>query len=156
VSIRIVPIDKPNDATRSVSLRLRDEDVHELWALGRVAPKEAVVRSVQMSTEAYVVMADDEPIAVFGVYIPVLGRTGVPWFLGTREVDRHARAYVRMGRRYIAHLLDRCDVLMNMASAESTTSLRFLSAMGFDIHEPVVLPSGARAVTFSMEKNDNV
>lgn len=156
MNIRVKPIDRMTRAALLVATRMRQEDVDELWALSRTKPVAAVRASIRVSTEAYVAYVGEEPVAVFGVSAPVIGGYGVPWFLGTRGVDGHETTYFRMARRFIAHLLTKCDTLENMADARNRRTLVFLSRLGFAMSEPFRVPSGAYAIMFKKEAGRNV
>lgn len=151
MTITVREADGHTDDVRHVARHMRMSDRDELWALGRTNASDALRQSLAVSTEAYVAYDGEEPIAVFGANIPALGGFGVPWLLGTPRVDHRAREYFPWARRFIAHLLERCDTLQNMASAENRKTLIFLSRLGFDIGEPFVTPTGARGVLFTME-----
>ena len=150
--ISIHPVSAYNTEACDVADGLRREDRDELWALGRSTPHEAVRQSIEASTEAYVARWSGSPIAVFGANVPTLSDVGVPWFLGTREVDHRAAEYMRMGRRFTAHLLTQCDTLENIALRANRRTLVFLSRMGFAIGTPFRTATGAEAVRFTMEK----
>lgn len=154
VTVRPV-VGMTNDAMH-VARFMRQEDRDEMWQLSRTLGSEAIRRSVVLSSEAYIAYDDAEPIAVFGANIPVLGEYGVPWFLGTRGVDRRAREYLTMGRKFVDHLLTQCQLLENIASADNIKTLRFLSVLGFDIGEPFNVPTGGRAVRFTLKRDQHV
>lgn len=152
--VEVIPIKAYGDEAEHVVRNMRNEDRRELWALSRSTPEQAVRSSIIYSSEAYVATNQGTPIAVFGAAIPAIGGIGCPWFMGTRGVDDCAKEYITMGRKFTAHLLEQCDILSNVALAENRKTLVFLRRMGFDIHDPVVLPSGVRAVAFEMRKRD--
>ncbi|URC15454.1 acetyltransferase [Octadecabacter Antarctic BD virus 1] len=151
--IYVEPTAKFGADEREVGWLMRDEDRDELWELGRTTPLEAVEQSIETSTEAYVAYDEEgTPIAVFGALTSVLGDVGVPWLLGTRGVDDHAREYMQLGRKFSAHMLTTCASLENVALARNRRSLVFLSRMGFDIGRPFKTLTGVEAVRFTMEK----
>ena len=150
--IRVEPITTYTADAREVAQNMRREDREELWALGRSLPEDAVTQSIEMSTEAYVVFSAQTPIAVMGANTPALGDVSVPWLLGTRGVDAHASEYMRLGRKFTAHLLEKSALLENLALSTNRRTLVFLSRMGFAIGEPFKVPTGAEAVRFTMEK----
>ena len=154
--VRVVPVDHVTSDVIEVGRNLRQEDRDELWELSRITGVAAAKRSVELSTEAYVAYDGQIPIAIFGASIPAIGEYGVPWFLGTRGVDRCARDYLEMGHKFVAHLFTRCEELENMASVKNERTLAFLSRLGFDIGEPFRTLTGACAVRFTMKRGDHV
>lgn len=153
VTIEIEPVSATTPDVLYVSDRMREEDVAELWALARYTPEAAVRQSVEVSTEAYLCRVDGEPAAVFGANAPVLGGVSIPWFLGTRAVDRHAAEYVRWGRRFTDHLLTTHDRLVNMAHVDNRRSLVYLRRIGFTLGRRVRVATGAQAVIFERAKD---
>lgn len=137
-----------------IALFMRAEDRQELWDIGRRLPWEAVVKSLELSTEAYIATdtVAGEPVAVFGAYRDALGDVAVPWLLGTRGVDRNAGAYIKLTRKFCAHLLRSATRLENVALESNRRTLGFLSLAGFVMDEPTTLQNGARVVRFWMEK----
>lgn len=151
--VRVEPITTYTEGARRVALALRREDVDELWKISRSRPEEAVEQSIIGSTEAYTAWIGDTPVAVMGASISTLGRYGVPWLLGTRGIDDHAAEYIRMARKFLAHLHESCDVLENVALASNRRTLVFLSRMGFDIGKPIKVRARVEAVIFRSVKH---
>jgi hypothetical protein len=151
-AIRIERITTYTADAADVARFMRFEDREELWQLSHSVPEDAVAQSIEMSDEAYVAFAGPYPVAVFGVGTTALGNHGVPWFLATREADAHSKMYMKMARKFLAHLLERCGTLSNVALASNRRSLVFLSRMGFDIGQPYTTQTGAVARHFVMER----
>ena len=88
--------------------------------------------------------------AIFGLApLPdtsVLDSRGVPWLLGTDGCDRHARTFVAAGRRITRQWHQRHGLLLNRVSAANTSSIRWLAAIGFQIHKPS--PYGVMGLPF--------
>jgi hypothetical protein len=117
---------------------IRPQDVAECEALlgaGKMA--ETLRESVRVSTMLWVGTADGEIVAIFGV-APIQGQKekGVPWLMGTRLIDIHRRAFIRLNRPYIARMLATFPHLMNIVDARNTKSIAWLGRMGFVLHEP--------------------
>lgn len=147
----IHPVEGYSDEVHHVAKHMRQEDVEELWQLGRNEPEAALRQSMRATTEAFVVYRGGEPVGVMGAVLPVLGSHGVPWLLGTRGLDHCRREIVHYGKVYTEHLLTRCKMLENIALASNTKTLVFLKGIGFDISDPITLSTGVKAVVFRKE-----
>jgi hypothetical protein len=135
---------------------LREQDVAELRAAGHTDIHAALVRSVAMSNETFVAVANGKPVAVFGCaeHGSLLAKDGVPWLLGTQEIVKHRRVLQRWARGYITDLLGRYPRLFNAVHAENTVSVRWLKALGFDLHPPVAVPPhGAMFQMFEVSRH---
>lgn len=121
---------------------LREQDVAELRAAGHDDIHAALVKSVDVSLETFVAVAEGVPVAIFGCgeHGSLLTRDGVPWLLGTQEIVKHRRVLQRWARGYITELLERYPRLCNAVHAENLISVRWLKALGFRLHPPVAVP----------------
>lgn len=128
--------------------RLRDEDVKELDAAVGLAPAGALVMSYLMSDLAYAVVINGQVEALFGV---VSDRNepnhGVPWLLGSYELENNARPFLRIGRRYIKMMAVLYDSLRNAVHHEHTQSFTLLEHLGF-VRTDVLEGFGVRKETF--------
>lgn len=140
----------------AVAGRLRAADRAEVWALGRHDPMQAVVRSLAVSAEGWVFLADGVPLAVFGV-APVAGHPGVasPWLLGAVGVERHARPFLALGRAFVDRWLVEHGRLYNVVDARNKASIRWLGRLGFTFHPAVpVGPEQQPFIPFDMVRPD--
>jgi uncharacterized protein (UPF0147 family) len=154
--VHVEPLDELTNDALTVAHNLRKEDIQELWAINRMSGESAIRFSFNISTEKYIAFDQSLPIAVFGVHRYAIGTRGVPWFLGTRGVDRCIRDYLIMGSWFFDHLLNTCSRLQNMALADNKRNLKFLSRIGFNIGKPFKIPTGANVVVFSAKGRLNV
>lgn len=116
----------------SVAANLRPGDRAELAALGYEDPEPIMQQSLRISSEAFAVLEDGGPIAVFGVSpLGLLGEVGVPWMLATPAVARHRRAYARLGPAYTERMLSLFPRLLNVVHARNTVSVAWLRRLGF-------------------------
>lgn len=152
MSVEVRPVRTYDVLAHYVATHMRHEDVEELRLLSRTTPQAALKQSIEMSDEAYVAVADGKPAAVFGAHVPVLGRRGVPWMLGTRGVDRNRQSLLQFGRAFTDHLMRRCDRLDNVALAANRRSLVMLARIGFEIGDPFEVREGVCAVQFWKER----
>ncbi|WP_461521171.1 hypothetical protein [Porticoccus sp.] len=141
---------------RYVADNMRAQDVVEVSASGGHSPFEALDYSVQGSGYSTVAVIGGEPVAVFGLALRgILGRTGVPWMLGTDGVSRRRRVFAPKSREVIEEMLSITPYLYNYAHVGNTVSIRWLKWLGFEFEDAA--PYGVRGELFHrfyMEKTD--
>lgn len=113
---------------------VRQADIEELRAAGGNTPGEAMREGLRMSMEAWIGLVDGEPICCFGVNaVSLLGRSGVPWMIGTDRIDRHAAGFLRRCRPVVQGWSESFDLLWNYVDARNTRAIRWLRWLGFEI-----------------------
>lgn len=143
---QIVPAG-PEHALQLVS-RLRKGDLDEIKASSGLDPEDALLLSVATSPRSWAWVHDGEVIALFGVGA-AYGRpgVGVPWLLGSPEVEKHKIYFVRNSRRHIAEMLKVFPYLENHVDCRNTPSIQWLAWCGFALAE-VVPFYGAQRLPF--------
>ncbi|RAU21077.1 hypothetical protein CU669_15080 [Paramagnetospirillum kuznetsovii] len=114
---------------------MREADRDEVWASSHALPIDALERSLSASTMAWTGMVDGIPVCMFGVAPRSLldGRVGAPWMLGTYEVERHSKAFLRRNKAYVAQMLEAYPVLENHVDVRHGISIKWLQWLGFTI-----------------------
>lgn len=129
--IRIVPAE-PKHIGR-IANRMREVDARECFAMGRT-PKESLRAALKRSSKAWTSLVDGQPEAMFGVVVTsALGRSALPWFLGTDEVYSHGRALLSWGPGFISRMVDSSLTLENLVSSENKRAIRLLKHWGFEV-----------------------
>jgi len=129
-----------------VIANLRDDDAAEVKAQSGMHPAMAIGTSVGASERVYAGLVDGTAMCLFGVAtVDGLDGVGSPWMVGTDLVVKHQRKFLRECHGVVADMLDDFRVLENHVDARNTTSIRWLSWLGFDIfatvpHGPYGLP----------------
>jgi hypothetical protein len=129
---------------------IRPVDWFELTAvIGELDPRTEIARVLLKSDWAGVVKIDGK-VALIGGVIPLsdLGGTGCPWLLGTRVVDRHPGALMRLARGYIPMVRERYPMLKNAVSTRNKAAIRWLQRIGFTMQPPA--PYGHRGDPFHL------
>lgn len=112
---------------------MRAIDQAECRAMGR-EPKAALRHGLMASTRCWTALIAGRPHAMFGVVVEsALAGRGVPWFLATDAVWRHARALLRLGPAILAEMHDSSPVLANLVSADNVRAIRLLERWGFAV-----------------------
>lgn len=135
------------------SLVLRQADREEVEALTGRDPSGVVAESVAASHKAWAGLAGDRLVCLFGVApMSLAGVTGIPWLLGSDDVCRYSRAFLRRNRAYVHEMLVDFPVLRNVVDQRNAVSIRWLKWLGFRFGEPMPMgPRGLPFIPFQME-----
>lgn len=134
--------------------RMRAADVEEVAVFGHT-PLEALTRSVKVSRDAYAGLVNGRVICMFGVSSPTLmSDEGSPWLLGSDEIVRHAKVFLRLNRLYIAGIRRQYRVLHNFVGARNVAAIRWLGWLGFSISEhcQTIGDQGVEMIYFEMRR----
>lgn len=127
---------------RELAPLLRVEDRLEVLALG-LDPIEGLLQSLAGAQESWTYRAEGQIVCMAGITpLSLIGRTGVPWLLGSELVIRHRRSFMVETRRAVARWLTHFDVLTNIVDARYDAAIRWLGWLGFEIGDPFPLASG--------------
>ncbi len=122
------------DDAFSMAPRMREADINELHALHGPGhtPITGLIDGIAYSDEAQAVIYNDRPAAMFGVgpFQGVPG-TGLVWLLGTDDILKFARSFLRDTRNQIEKLHEHYPTLTNVVHAENELHVRWLEWAGF-------------------------
>lgn len=138
LSLRLVP--GSVNHVPVLASRLRCIDRIECEAMGRSAGQ-ALHHGLLASARTWTALIGDEPHAMFGVVVESAA-TGdaIPWFLGSDQVARHARALIARGPAILDAMHGHGRRLRNFVSSDNRQAIRLLERWGFTVeHEPVVV-----------------
>lgn len=137
-----------------VGENLRADDVRELRDINGVSPFLGVYEAFHSDGEKWAARKDGVPFALFGcALVGILAPYASPWFLGTQEVRNARVPMLRETRKIVHSWYNKYGLLENTADGRNKTTLRWLRAIGFTLHNPVLLPSGVPTVNFEMTRN---
>ena len=120
-----------------VARLMRPADRDEAWACTLAKPLEAIHTSMAASQMTWSGMVDNIPIFISGVAASPHGPHGVPWMLGTPEIEDNAVNFLRISRPLLTQMLGQFDCLINRVDARNHTSIRWLQWLGFHIHPAI-------------------
>lgn len=145
MTVRVVPAEMAH--VPLVAARARQADRDELWAGGRITAFDALAVGVESSTSAWTGFAGDDPICLFGVApASLLGGIGIPWLIGTDEVERHQMAFLRRCQPHVATMRSVYDTLVNWVDDRNVVAQRWLRWLGFHVEPPA--PFGPDGMPF--------
>lgn len=103
-------------------------------------------------SQAFTGLYDGRPEAMFGTSdLNVLAGIGSVWLLGTDEIERHPKDFLRLSGQWRPKLFERYSVLRNVVSESNAASRRWLAWMGAHFYERIEV--GGRAfLLFELRK----
>lgn len=114
-----------------LSTRLRQADLDELQANTGGDPLATLMVGRDISDPAYTIIDDiGLPVAMFGVVPTNVDRQGVMWLLGTDELRKHSRDFLRQSRPWIERLHKKYTLLYNVIDKRNKVHLRWLKFLG--------------------------
>lgn len=125
------------DDARELAPLMRAPDRAEVLAFG-MEPIDGLLQSVRDSREAWTARdAAGRIICMAGVCpLTLIGRTGVPWLLGSDLVPANRRAFMVETRRTVARWQETFPVLRNVVDARYLQAIRWLDWLGFLVRDP--------------------
>lgn len=115
--------------------RARKADADEFLAVCGSTPEQVIIRGSYMGAMAG--LADGVPYCVFGVNrAAMISDMGIPWMVGTVDLDRHARYFIKHCRAIVDGWMLEYRMLENHIDARNTKAIRWLKWMGFEFDDP--------------------
>ena len=143
-AVEIRPVE-PGDVERMLR-EMRSVDRIEAVAFGFEIER-GLRDSIAASHFARAALVNSQLLAIGGCsrhpHSTVLAPIGAPWLVGTDAITRYPGVLQREARRYIGAMLEVYPHLANVVHAENRTAIRWLKRLGFTIHPPLRVPTGA-------------
>lgn len=150
-AVEIRPVE-PGDVEQMVR-EMRAVDRVEATASG-FDVEQGLRESIATSHFARTALINGRLVAIGGCgrhpHSTALAPAAVPWLVGTDVLTRYPGVLQREARRYIAAMLEVYPHLTNVVHAENRVAIRWLKRLGFTIHSPVRVPTGALFHPFNM------
>jgi hypothetical protein len=131
--VKVVPVTA--DMALHVASMLRDIDIEELAAMGRLDPIEAALDAYRSSTEKYAITRGGICAAMGGVAPSINPMWGVPWLLGTDDMEHPLvrKQLIIETKPMLNKFLLRYPFLENFVLPSNERVLRWLRWAGFDV-----------------------
>ena len=115
-----------------LSTTMAKADRREIWASSRATPFEAL--RCGMEGEAFSGLVDGRPVCMFGV-VPasILGDTATVWMLGSNDLPKYAKPFLRRNRPWLRGVSSRYSVLFNFVDARNENAIKWLKWLGFTL-----------------------
>lgn len=129
---------------KELAPRLRQEDVDEILAGSGASALDALTEGVRRSVYSRSASVDGRVIAMWGVApTDADPKLGIAWLLGSPDLSRHRRPFLRHARHELAAMLIVRPVLINFVDGRYAAALRWVTWLGFEVGEPRPLrPNG--------------
>ncbi len=111
--------------------KLREADREEILAAGNASSEAALTQSFEGSSLCFCVDIEGSPAALFGI-VPesLVGERANVWFLGSGEMKKIRKTFVKLSRKFIDQFLDVYPCLWNLVDSRYHTSVRWLEFCG--------------------------
>lgn len=124
-------------AVEALQGRLRESDKQEILAASGFDPNKALMDSFMGSSLCWTVTKGGQVIAIFGAAgVSALSSVGMPWMLGSNELNRAGVEIVKVSMYYVKRMKDRFPILVNFIDARQKKSVRWLKWLGFTVEQP--------------------
>lgn len=131
-----------------IAAGFREADLLELSRAGTRPPEESLYEAFIRSDVRYTGLINDTPVMMFGVTpFGIMGQTGIPWMLGTKELETCWRTLGILSKRGVNLFKRDYKYLMNYVDSENEGSVNWLKWLGFTVY-PEKLPTGLNGGMF--------
>ena len=111
-------------------------DIDECWAASHNTPLEALTQSLAASPDAKTGFYKGRVVCMYGVAeMSILSNVGIPWLLGTDEIEKHSKYFLRQNRHYMKEIKRKYSLLINFVDARNTVAIRWLKWLGFEVFD---------------------
>lgn len=112
--------------------RIHEGNEREAEALAGISAFELLKSSVENSIESWTVLADETPVAVYGIAtVSALSGEACPWLVCTDDIRFAGLTFLRQFRKNMENIKSRFDRLKCMIYNENTEVVRMLEWIGF-------------------------
>jgi len=116
-----------------VAANLRRADVVELSLVNPEVDIELVlINSWRVSTKAWSIIHEGNPIGIFGV-APISNGWGSPWMLATPDILKISKEFIKHCPHYVGEMHNEYPNLINYVHSENYVSKRWLRHLGFTL-----------------------
>lgn len=120
-----------------IARNCREQDRKEIYLQSMLKPFDAIDAAVENSVACWVGTFRSEPIVIFGVCREsLLGDMGVPWLIGTPEIENHQVAFLRHSRKYFVRMAKAFPRLENYVWVGNKSAIQWLKWLGFNMDPP--------------------
>lgn len=126
---------------------LRMDDIAEIWKAYHRTPQESLMNGFMDSVLCFTVERNERAIIMFGIVTDsILGNVATIWLLGSPEIDKIQKVFLKKSGYFISLMLDYYPILHNYVDVENRQSIKWLKWCGAKMG-PVV-PFGEEKAPF--------
>ncbi len=127
--------------------RVRQADVEEFLATNGWSPRRVMEFGLKTSTFSCAGLINGRVITIFGVAPgSMIGGTGIPWLVGTDDLEKYQRTFLRRCRKVVNAMLTVYPYLENYVDARNHVAKTWLKWLGFELEEAA--PYGLHGLPF--------
>lgn len=145
IDARIVPATA--DHIAEILPRVRQADIDEFLAINGSAPEQVLLTGLKISTFACAGLINGRVMTIFGVAPgSMIGGTGTPWLVGTDDLERYQRTFLRRCGNVVNAMLSVYPYLENYVDERNHVAKAWLHWLGFRLEEAA--PFGVKGLNF--------
>lgn len=130
---------------------LRSPDVRECMIHGATPWRALRYPIMRKDAVTFTALHKNTPACMFGV-VPIYDdseiKTGSIWLLGTDEIDKHPRKFLRASKNMLQYFCERWDVVENVVPVDHSATLQWLAWLGFLFCDEPTTVNGFECVRF--------
>ena len=134
---------------------LRDSDVRECIIHG-ASPFRALMSGVREKGENYTCIIDGQPICMFGVNPIMEMMIGRIWLLGSYEIEKRGRKFIRWSQSVVNYYQEQYYQLENVVPADHKDTIDWLQFLGFELMTPPIKLNSFKVFRFVRCKGDKI
>lgn len=137
----------------SLSQRLRDADLDELWHCGRDNPADALWNGLWFSDRCLVAVDENDEAQIIWGVVPLPDASlniGAVWMLASDSLKDNWIQVLRETRYWLGDLSKGYDLLTNSVYAENTVHIRWIRWAGFTFVREHKKPRGGSFYEFAL------
>lgn len=113
--------------------KLRQADVQEVKDASGLSALDALLLSVEASSEALSIIATDgEVVGMFGVCPTVEADMGIPWLLCSDRLPEVRKEFIPQSAEWVIEVNKKYPVLFNYVAKDNKVAIRWLKHLGFN------------------------
>ncbi|HFL4765783.1 TPA: hypothetical protein ACG33R_001417 [Escherichia coli] len=145
INAQIVPATSAH--IEEILARVRQADVEEFLATNGWSPRRVMEFGLKTSTFSCAGLINGRVITIFGVAPgSMIGGTGIPWLVGTDDLEKYQRTFLRRCRKVVNAMLTVYPYLENYVDARNHVAKTWLKWLGFELEEAA--PYGLHGLPF--------
>lgn len=134
---------------------LRDSDVRECIIHG-ASPFRALMSSIREKGENYTCIINGQPICMFGVNSIMDNMIGRIWLLGSYEIEKRGRKFIRWSESVVNYYQNKYYQLENVVPADHSHTIEWLQFLGFELITPPIKLNSFKVFRFVRCKGEKI
>lgn len=126
---------------------IRIADLEELESASGKPYQETLKTILDTCDDCWAGFVNGDLVAIFGIYVKSsLSGYGIPWLISTKNIENHAKTFLKYCKPVFKKMCKNIDVLVNYVHDRNKMAKTWLEWLGFEIKKPK--PYGAKQELF--------